>query len=703
MATAKKPLAGLGKRGIDPQKPSSYVASRKTEPEIKSIVRATEEQRARAAAEEEQRKQEQAQKDRELARTKILDKPILTKEDALAFLDSDVGKMLPLQKQRDSLNRAISGNLIVGIGSSPTLLKQELDSIFNELNAIRKNPTGYVKSQLPNTVGMYLYLNAIGSPDADKFLNDAKNSVALLSEYKVPAADIDKLIESGKSYGQMRIDDYVEKHKPGIMDYAFPVFMGMMTGAAGLSAIQAAAFNTFQALAHGAEPIDALKSGIANLAASEVGEYLQTVKGVTTDPIIKNAATNAIRNAASASVLGQDVKTAALSGLVGGAVAGTALKASDNAAISRAVGEYTQGVAAGMSPEAAMAQALSGFADEEVADARRKVQDRAAIEQAKIDTQKPAQDQVIEAFSQPKSPGVGTQLGEATAELAGGIQYGSRPGAQGTDIVSDVNLPSIPVKPVIPSDVNTLPTVEVVASPGEFGADLIRPTTPSRDTDILNLTGLRPAITPPSGVSVTAPTLPDITIPTAPTAPTQPIAPTPPTQPTQPTQPSTPITPPAPTQPPATDQMLPGVEVTGDRDRDILNLTGLTRPTTPTTPQEPPKPSLPEVEVVGEPLEEEPVELKPDTEAETKPTKPPVEEEPGTKPTRPILLSLLNLPTAYLGDRPGEMRPGTAALAQALGVGDPGALYLGKKGKERKPVWNVESLKLKDELGGDYG
>ena len=50
----------------------------------------------------------------------------------------------------------------------------------------------------------------------------------------------------------------------------------------------------------------------------------------------------------------------------------------------------------------------------------------------------------------------------------------------------------------------------------------------------------------------------------------------------------------------------------------------------------------------------------------------------------------------------GEMPTGSSALAQALGVGDPGSLYLGKKGKERKPVWNIESLKLKDELGGEY-
>ena len=46
------------------------------------------------------------------------------------------------------------------------------------------------------------------------------------------------------------------------------------------------------------------------------------------------------------------------------------------------------------------------------------------------------------------------------------------------------------------------------------------------------------------------------------------------------------------------------------------------------------------------------------------------------------------------------MMPGTSALAQALNVGDPGGSYLDRKGKRRQPVWNVESLKLRDELGG---
>jgi hypothetical protein len=75
-----------------------------------------------------------------------------------------------------------------------------------------------------------------------------------------------------------------------------------------------------------------------------------------------------------------------------------------------------------------------------------------------------------------------------------------------------------------------------------------------------------------------------------------------------------------------------------------------------------------------------------------------------TDPTKELINYIYgNISTSPFLLQPGQMQPGTSALAQALGVGDPGASYLGKKGKERRPVWNIESLKLKDELGGDYG
>lgn len=113
---------------------------------------------------------------------------------------------------------------------------------------------------------------------------------------------------------------------------------------------------------------------------------------------------------------------------------------------------------------------------------------------------------------------------------------------------------------------------------------------------------------------------------------------------------------------------------------------------------EKPKESLGEVEVTGE---KEPIERAP-TVSQTFPLT--ESDQTGTK------RQLINYMYANVDptlQRPvgggGSGMPSSTALAQALGVGDPGALYLGKKGKERRPVWNVESLKLRDELGGDYG
>lgn len=55
--------------------------------------------------------------------------------------------------------------------------------------------------------------------------------------------------------------------------------------------------------------------------------------------------------------------------------------------------------------------------------------------------------------------------------------------------------------------------------------------------------------------------------------------------------------------------------------------------------------------------------------------------------------------TVYLGGTGGEPTPGSQALAQALRVDSGTALFGSDKEGRRRPVWNVESLKLKDEMG----
>lgn len=162
---------------------------------------------------------------------------------------------------------------------------------------------------------------------------------------------------------------------------------------------------------------------------------------------------------------------------------------------------------------------------------------------------------------------------------------------------------------------------------------------------------------------------------------------------------------PSPVAPP-TAPISPLPPIIPERDKAILDLTGLT-PTRP-TPEQVPTPDLepinrlPEVEAAIPPDEEEPTRVKPEEDfraSQTFPLTPPT-----TDPRKELINYIYgNINQSPFLLQPGQIQPGTSALAQALGVGDPGASYLGKKGKERRPVWNIESLKLKDELGGDYG
>ena len=56
-------------------------------------------------------------------------------------------------------------------------------------------------------------------------------------------------------------------------------------------------------------------------------------------------------------------------------------------------------------------------------------------------------------------------------------------------------------------------------------------------------------------------------------------------------------------------------------------------------------------------------------------------------------------PAAAPAPTGGQSPPGSQALAQALRTGDVGDPLFGRKGKSNRPVWNIESLRTKDETG----
>jgi hypothetical protein len=150
---------------------------------------------------------------------------------------------------------------------------------------------------------------------------------------------------------------------------------------------------------------------------------------------------------------------------------------------------------------------------------------------------------------------------------------------------------------------------------------------------------------------------------------------------------------------------LPPVEVFAQRDpQDIDGLNLIRRVRTGTEVDEGGK--LPPVEVTAQREEDisEPQRLITEEQDQT-----PAEEPEVQRPINsPVLLGLLGggisgrFQTAQRTQRAPDERQAASmqALSQALSVGDPGDALFGSGLGRRRNVWNVESLRLKDELGG---
>lgn len=359
------------------------------------------------------------------------------------------------------------------------------------------------------------------------------------------------------------------------------------------------------------------KTGTAAQIATATGTSVETVAKVAA-----SASGSSVAATTAAVIQGKDLGTAlkegAIAGVGGGVGEGVAQGVAANIPIENRLGQAGVAGAAGGAAQAAVTgeDITKGAIVSGISSAGATyLSDKRAADEA-------ARNQVVEAFQQPKSPGVGTQIGQATAQ--------NRPAGYASD------------QPFQMGDMTATPT-------GQYAQDGVLPevivTAPAREREAITYVS-------PTGLG-------RFTTPTR----------------TQPGQ-----------QPPSR---------VSERDRQIMDMTGLTPAPKPTEDISQTR-SLGEVEVTGARDTERPTMT---SEAEREPT---AEQTAADRRLINFMYGNIGAPMgmAYGGR---EMGAGTSALAQALSVGDPGALYLGKKGKERRPVWNVESLKLSDELGGTYG
>jgi hypothetical protein len=377
------------------------------------------------------------------------------------------------------------------------------------------------------------------------------------------------------------------------------------TTAASQAAAGAAAISAGTTAVAGGTPEEIVRSGVAGgaggyfgVTAGEAAKAGQIAGSLPAGTYVPAAASAAAGTGAQTLVQTGDVGKAAEAALLAGAAGGAGEFASSSAQelLPASTGRTTQAVTAGLTGGATEAAVrgedpLTGAALSALGTATRTGYEDLAAEQAEKDA---ARQQVTAAFQQPRSPGVGTQIGEPVAELGSDVT--------GTRTDSPAFSQRIDAAPA-PGEERSLPPVEVTAK-----RDSISPVTKSS------------LILPPK---------------------------------------------------------------ISDKDRAIMETTGILP-----APQAAPAP-----EPGAEPQPEEAVAEEP------------TGEEKAAEDRRKIGYVYQNMSPLeiLLGQYGTGGGVGSSALAQALTVGDPGESYLGKKGKDRKPVWNVESLKLTDELGGSYG
>jgi hypothetical protein len=203
--------------------------------------------------------------------------------------------------------------------------------------------------------------------------------------------------------------------------------------------------------------------GVGGAVAGEVGSAIGA-KGAST-PIqtaLANTVGGATGSAAGAVATGADVGEAALMGAAGSA--GASLARSGAVELGQQPKSFSGELAADIG-EAAGRTAVGGDFRQELASSALGALSREgnlALEELKNRPQTERTKQIIAAFSEPRSPGVGTQLGEATAELGGAIVPGTRADIEEARRLG-IEVPESNMKAAVVSD-RELPEVTVTGS-----------------------------------------------------------------------------------------------------------------------------------------------------------------------------------------------------------------------------------------------
>lgn len=578
-----------------------------------------------------------------------------------------------------------------GTGAGAEMAK----SILNQANILKTQPDSPAAKKIEQeiiqqTAKVYAEASTTGNEKGaltyQQLLQEQAN---YLAGKGVSTQEIENFITKGIDTGIKSGEAMIAGTQPGAFGTAVNVALsiGQALATSGMGLKQQIIFNSAAALIQGAKPQDIVRTIVATVAADQIpkvlGDINKTIAKAAPEVIqstVKSALVNAERQAIAAVITKQDVGTNALAGAVGGIITDVSKYGFDDPITQKAIGEYSKYIALGLSPQDAAALAASDY----------------AVDVAASESNKSTGGML------PTSAKAGSRIGSLVASTG------------------DIDL-------TVPSEIAT--KEEFKTMPGEIGENIIQYT----DKDGIVTYEKRVTAQTPKGnkIGYTIIYDPELnkfsyeyrtgtetianTFRPSLTAPDAPETILPPrlagAQTGQRTQGEDFGVPTVRQQPTSTVEEMPTLSLlrrvrTGQETRQNevplqVDVYGGTETDVPQRER-----SLPPTETVAQRDIPETQRLIQPSETESA-RRVDEQEEPIAQrnPSESILLDLISGGSTRQVTRqqriPNEREAASMqALSQALSVGDPGGALFGSGLGRRRNVWNVESLRLKDELGG---
>ena len=629
--------------------------------------------------------------------TQATTKTPFTYQQAVEFMNGPIGSQIPYVAR--VLRPSNWNNLNSGLKA---LYLGEVQRAVND-------PVGFSLEKLREDVSAYVLYSSIGGNTSKAEAADAKARIDIyvpfLQSQGQSVDDITLVINTGYNTGVIQVGKHFDRVNDyplidRIVDVGLNVGLGALSS--GLSTGAQIALNSAIAYEQGAKPEDILRGAVGSLLANQIGplgvnggpittgvsvvdDFNQAIQKIG-NPELQSAVFNAARQGVYATVTEQDIAKNMAAGAIAGAIATNIQKKYNDPALANAAGEYFQARLAGKTDLEAATAAFSGYAtEEERIAAKTKVAEE--VSSLPLDQIQALGYKTRDEVYGLKSGEVGS-FSQVPSEIEAKEEFKARPGEVGENIIKVTDEDGIvtyekSITAQTPKGNKVGYTIIYDPQLNEFQYQY-RTTGGTAEGPIVTSSKTKPSLTTPDA--------PETILPPR-------LAGAQTGQRTQGVYGGE-----------GTEEKLPAVVVPTQRDpQDMDGLSLVRKVRTGTEVDEGGK--LPPVEVPTqrEPEEEDEREkqrLITESTQETQQEQTQQETPEVQRPTNnTVLLGLLggniNLSIPRTQPTPNKREAASMqALSQALSVGDPGDALFGSGLGRRRNVWNVESLRLKDELGG---